>query len=338
MPSAPGEPDQHGHPDQRDPHDPRDRPTAALVASALVGPVLALAGLALTQSVRDELPATIAVHWGLDGEPDRYASVAGATLTAAALTALLPLLLVGLGAAAHRSARGPLAGVAGALAVFLFGLSFGGLTSQRPGVPPQAFPTPWLVPTLVGAVAVGLALWWWGRVVPPPLDAARAPVPADAPRLDVPDTTRLAWTGRAALPGRGVLLIVVVALLPLLVVALVGQPWVLLLLAALVALLVVTCSARVVVDADGLRITSLFVTWGRVPLRRVARADVGTVSPLREFGGWGWRIGRDGRRGFVTRGGEALVVERVGEPPVVVTVDDAAEAAAVLNTLATRVS
>ena len=233
---------------------------------------------------------------------------------------------------------------AGALLVLLglgllgFGLSFGGLTSQRPGVPPQAFPTPWVVPTLVGAVAVGLALWWWGRVVPPPIDAARLPVPDDAPRLDVPDSTRLAWTGHAALPGRGVVLVVVVALVPLLVIAVVGQPWVLLLLAALVVLLVITCSARVVVDADGLRITSLFVTWGRVPLRRVARADVTTVSPLREFGGWGWRMGRDGRRGFVTRGGEALVVERVGEPPVVVTVDDAAAAAAVLNTLAARVA
>ena len=324
-----------GHPHSADHTD--HRPTAALVASALVGPVLALVGVALTLSVRDELPASIAVHWGLDGHPDRYASVAVAAGTSAAMTALLPLLLVGLGAAVHRSGRGPLAGLAGALAVLLFGLGFGGLTSQRPGVPPQAFPTPWVVPTLVGAVAVGLALWWWGRLVPPPLDATRRPVPADAPRLDVPDTTRLAWTGRAALPARGVVLIVVVALLPLLLVAVVGQPWVLLLLAALVALLVVTCSARVVVDADGLRITSLFVTWGRVPLRRVARADVTTVSPLREFGGWGWRIGRDGRRGFVTRGGEALVVERVGEPPVVVTVDDAAEAAAVLNTLAARV-
>ena len=60
------------------------------------------------------------------------------------------------------------------------------------------------------------------------------------------------------------------------------------------------------------------------------------TSPLREFGGYGWRIGKDGSRGFVTRSGEALVVERVGEPPVVVTVDDAAEAAAVLNTLASR--
>ncbi len=316
---------------------PDRRPTAALVASALVGPVLAAGGLLLTAAVRDELPEQVAVHWGLDGQPDRYTSVAGATVTAAAMTALLPLLLVGLGAAMHRSARGPLAGIAGALAVLLAGLGFGGLVSQRPGEPPQAFPTPWVLPTLVAALGVGLALWWWGRVVPPPLEGTRHAVPSDAVRLDVPDTTRLAWTGRAALPSRAVVVIVVLAVLPLLVLALLGQPWVLLLAAALVGLLVVTCSARVVVDGEGLRITSLFVTWSRVPLERVARADATTVSPLREFGGWGWRLGRDGRRGFVTRSGEALLVERVGEPPVVVTVDDAADAAAVLNTLAARV-
>ncbi|WP_345509120.1 DUF1648 domain-containing protein [Terrabacter aeriphilus] len=311
------------------------RPTRALAASALVGPVLAVAGVALTASVRTRLPEQVAVHWGLDG-PDRFATVTGATVTAAAMTTLLPLVLVGLGAAVHPSGRGVLAGFAGAMAVFLAGLSFGGLTAQRPGQEPSAFPLAWAVPTLVVAALVGLALWRWGRLAPPSVDGPRPAVPAGAARLDVPPTTRLAWTGRAALPGRAVWLIAVVAVLPLLVVAELGQPWVLAIGAVVVLLLVVTCSARVVVDADGLRITSLVVTWGRVPLERVARADVGTVSPLGDFGGWGWRIGRDGRRGFVTRGGEALVVERIGEPPVVVTVDDADEAAAVLNTLAAR--
>jgi hypothetical protein len=161
-------------------------------------------------------------------------------------------------------------------------------------------------------------------------------VPAGAVRLDVPDTTRVAWTGHAALPDVGILLVVLLAVTPLLVVAVLGMPWLLLLAVGIVVLLVLTGSARVVVDAEGLRVTSLFLTWSRVPLDRVAEARTGTVSPLREFGGYGWRIGKDGTRGFVTRSGEALVVERIGEPPVVVTVDDAAEAAAVLNTLASR--
>jgi hypothetical protein len=312
------------------------RPTRALVASAVVGPAITAAGLLLTYAVRDRLPERLAVHWGPGGQPDRFASLTEAAATATDMTAQLPLIFVVLGAAWHPSARGPLAGFGGALAVFLGGLLFGSLTSQRPGEVAQAFPTTWLVPTLVLAAAVGIALWRWGRLRPPALDGTVRRVPADAVRLDVPDTTRVAWTGHAALPNVGVLLIVLVALTPLVVVAVLGMPWLLLLAVAIVALLVLTGSARVVIDTQGLRVTSLFLTWSRVPLERVALARTGTVSPLREFGGYGWRIGRDGSRGFVTRSGEALVVERVGEPPVLVTVDDAGEAAAVLNTLASR--
>ncbi|NUO90084.1 MAG: DUF1648 domain-containing protein [Dermatophilaceae bacterium] len=312
------------------------RPTHALVASALVGPLLTVAGLLLTYAVHDRLPASLALHWGPDGRPDRFASLTEAVVTASLMTALLPMLFVVIGAAWHPSARGPLAGFSGAVAVFLGGLLFGSLTSQRPGLVARVFPTVWLVPTLVLAVAVGVALWRWGHLPPPALDGAPRHLRTGALRLDVPDTTRLAWTGHAALPGVGILLVVLLAVTPLVVVAVLGVPWLLLLAVAIAALLVLTGSARVAVDADGLRVTSLFLTWSRVPLERVAEARTGTVSPLREFGGYGWRIGKDGSRGFVTRSGEALVVERVGEPPVVVTVDDAAEAAAVLNTLASR--
>ncbi|GAB3887896.1 hypothetical protein GCM10028802_40070 [Terrabacter terrigena] len=273
--------------------------------------MLAGAGLLLTYAVRDRVPERVAVHWAADGRPDRFSSLTEAVVTAAVMTAALPLLFVAIGAAWHRSARGPIAGVGGAVAAFLGGLLFGGLTSQRPGEVAHAFPTSWLVPTLVLAGVVGVALWRWGRLRPPALGGATRHVPADAVRLDVPDTTRVAWTGHAALPDVGILLIVLVAITPLVVVAVLGTPWLLLLAAAIVALLVLTGSARVVVDADGLRVTSLFVTWSRVPLERVAEARTGTVSPLREFGGYGWRIGRDGSRGFVTRSGEALVVERV---------------------------
>ncbi len=312
------------------------RPTHALVASALVGPLLTVAGLLLTYAVRDRLPERLAVHWGPDGRPDRFASLTEAAVTASLMTALLPLVFVVIGAAWHPSARGPLAGFGGAVAVFLGGLLFGSLTSQRPGEVAQAFPTGGLVPTLLLAAVVGVALWRWGRLRPPVLDGSRRPVPAGAVRLDVPDTTRLAWTGHAALPDVGIVLVVLLAVTPLVVVAVLGMPWLLLLAVGIVALLVLTGSARVVVDTDGLRVQSLFLTWSRVPLERVAEARTGRVSPLREFGGYGWRIGKDGSRGFVTRSGEALVVERIGEPPVVVTVDDAAEAAAVLNTLASR--
>ncbi len=69
---------------------------------------------------------------------------------------------------------------------------------------------------------------------------------------------------------------------------------------------------------------------------RIHQADVIAVRPLADFGGWGWRIGRDGRQAFITRGGEALRIERQGEPDLVLTLGDAAAAAAVVNTLKDR--
>ena len=60
------------------------------------------------------------------------------------------------------------------------------------------------------------------------------------------------------------------------------------------------------------------------------------VSPFAEFGGWGYRVGRGGRVGIVLRSGPALQVERTGGRSLVVTVDDAATGAALLNTLAAR--
>ncbi|MFL1430121.1 MULTISPECIES: hypothetical protein [unclassified Nocardiopsis] len=48
------------------------------------------------------------------------------------------------------------------------------------------------------------------------------------------------------------------------------------------------------------------------------------------------RLRRGGRVGLVLRRGEALMVERSGGRSFVVTVDDAATAAALLNTMAER--
>jgi hypothetical protein len=73
-----------------------------------------------------------------------------------------------------------------------------------------------------------------------------------------------------------------------------------------------------------------------VPLDEVVRAEVVEVSPVAEFGGWGYRVGRAGRVGIVLRSGQALQVERTGGRSLVVTVDDADTAAALLNTLAAR--
>jgi hypothetical protein len=70
----------------------------------------------------------------------------------------------------------------------------------------------------------------------------------------------------------------------------------------------------------------------------VRSAEVVSVSALRDFGGWGMVTAPDGRQGWITRSGEAIVVHRHTKPDFVVTVDGADEAASVLNTLVARFS
>jgi len=98
----------------------------------------------------------------------------------------------------------------------------------------------------------------------------------------------------------------------------------------------VVTAARVVADAEGLRVTSAGVLpWLRVPLDAVAYADRSELRAFREFGGVGLRF-RPGARAFVTRSGDALrIVQRDGAKTYV-SMDDAEGAAGVLNTLVRR--
>ncbi len=312
------------------------RPTIALTTGGLLGVVLAGVGALWLRAAADRLPERIAVHWGPDGQPDRYTDLTGATTTSALLTALTPLLLVAVAAVVDRSARSVLGGAAAGLAVFVATVSFGAVLAQRDTTGPVALPGAVIAIGAVAALAVGIGLGWLGRLPRPDLDGPAAPLPADAPRLDVPATTRLGWVGGASLPGAAVGALVVLGMLPLAWAAVAVSPWLWVVAGLVGALMVAVTSARVVVDHDGVRVSTLGLSWSRIPMERVASAEVGQVSALGDFGGWGWRIGRDGRRGFVTRSGEALVVHRRGEPDVVVTVDDARGAAAVVNTLAAR--
>ena len=71
----------------------------------------------------------------------------------------------------------------------------------------------------------------------------------------------------------------------------------------------------------------------RVPLEKITSADViAEVSPLADFGGWGWRTVGAGD-GVVLRTGEAIRIGRDRRSDLTITVDDAAGAVAVLNAL-----
>jgi hypothetical protein len=130
--------------------------------------------------------------------------------------------------------------------------------------------------------------------------------------------------------------VALVAVAVVLALVIVTQIWALLIVVVVLGILIVSMFRWVVrVDSTGLTIRSA-IGWPRVgvPLEEVVRADVIQVRPLRDYGGWGLRVGRGGRVGVILRSGEAIVVQRTGGRSVAVTVDEAATGAALLNALA----
>ena len=113
--------------------------------------------------------------------------------------------------------------------------------------------------------------------------------------------------------------------------------WLLLVPVGLIVLMGAMFSWVVRVDETGLRIRSAIgVPRTAIPLEEVAQARATTVRCFPEFGGWGWRTAMDGRTGILLRSGEALEVTRTDSSVFIVTVDDAATAASLLNSLADR--
>lgn len=108
--------------------------------------------------------------------------------------------------------------------------------------------------------------------------------------------------------------------------------WATLLLVVVVILLVVgTLRFGVRIDDSGIDVRAL-VGWPRVhiPSERITSARVVDVSPMAEFGGWGWRFGGNGT-GIVLRAGEGIRIGREGKSDLTVTVDDAETAVALLR-------
>jgi hypothetical protein len=310
--------------------------TGAVVTAG--GLLILAASAGVVWSWREQLPDPVASHWGLRGGPDGFSS----------LGEMLGVLL----------------GIGGALV-----LAFGGITwalgqssvSRRIGAAATVWVTLFLSIVVVGSLAVQrglsdardagpvdtvLLVAILGPILPTIITAILVPgdlrqpttevVAADAPRVRLVDGERAVWIGRA---GTQIAFFIAVPIVVLgVVVAVLTQAWPLLIVdAVLIAALVTLTTFVVQVDRMGLTVRSA-VGWPRyrIPLDEVVRADVTQVAPLKDFGGWGWRVGRDGRVGVVLRKGEALLVERTGGRSIVVTVDGAYTGAGLLNALADR--
>jgi hypothetical protein len=195
---------------------------------------------------------------------------------------------------------------------------------------------------LVLAIAAALLTW---RLLPREAPATTGVEAADP--LPIRSGEVAAWTGRAELPAWFVALIAAVAAVLIvfgisLLLTVGPHLWPILLSPALLLVVLVT-TAQFVVTA-GPRGFTVRSAIGRprlhVPAAGLAKAGVVSVDPIADFGGWGirWVIGpsRKGRWGVVTRRGPALEVFRRDGRSIVVTVDDAGTAAAVLETYVER--
>ncbi|MBD7920274.1 DUF1648 domain-containing protein [Cellulomonas sp. Sa3CUA2] len=311
----------------------------ATTVTTLVVPLLVIAAaVAVAVGWAPRLPDPLAVHWSGSGAPDGFGSLKDAI---AIPLLFAPVFALGMWALAFwggrdTSTRRMAAGFSTGLAVLMSIVVLGSLSvqldladaAQAPGI---GHVVGW---AFGGGILAGVLA---GLVVPrTPAAPTEAPVDPAAPRTTLRPDERAAWSRSVTSPvgawvgGSAVLVNVVLAIV-------VQAPGLLVLAAGLGLLLASMLVLRVSVDARGLVARSP-LGWPsvRVPLDEVVAARTTRIDPFGDFGGWGYRIGSGGRVGFVLRKGEGIEVERTGGRISVVTVDDAATGAALLNTLADR--
>ncbi len=315
------------------------RPTGAqrrrgVILAVLPAVVVAAAGTAMLSAVRSSLPDPLATHWGTDGV-DGFASFSATVWTSAALVVGVPVLLAVLGWRREADSGWFFTGLATGTAVFLGAVAYGASWSQRGLADAAAAPEPgpWIAVGAVAGIGLGVLAGRASRPPRAPLPTVPVPLPEGAPHRVLPPQARLAWFGRIA-PNPSMIVVVLASCALVGYLAAVVTPWLWALALFLAVVTAATLQATVVIDGRGVRVNSLgSITWSRVPLERVTSASTRQVSAMREFGGYGWRLGKKGSQGFITRSGEALVVHRAGEGDLLLTVEDPSDAATAVNTL-----
>jgi hypothetical protein len=196
-----------------------------------------------------------------------------------------------------------------------------------------------------GAVLAVAAAYLTWRLLPGEAPASTGVEAAD--RLPIRPGEVAGWTGKVDLPAWFVSLIAAVAaalsVVGVLLLLTVGWKVWPIFASPLALLLVLLVTGQFVVTAGprGFVVRSA-LGWPRlsIPAASLAKAGVVQIDPLSDFGGWGirWVVGpsRKGRWGIVTHRGPGLEVVRRDGRSIVVTVDDAGTAAAVLETYVTK--
>ena len=319
-----------------------------------VGVILPLTLIALASIVvlawLPEVPDPAAIHWGRDGADGfgpRWTplvlliGLGGGVIVLFACIALLSHRLPqrGSGAPTPKPQWSATARLLGAVSLGEAGmvamLAIATTAAQRglADAADAADITPWVPAFFVVMIGLAVAGWFLQpavRVSSDPSGTAATPLPlADHERAVWMKTVTIARIGQVVL---SIGAFVVVAMSVLLLARGIAAGWITAAVALLLIVLIGTgLSFRVRASAAGLRVRST-AGWPRleIPGASISSVRAIQVDPFAEFGGWGYRIGTDGRRGFVLRAGDALEVTRIDGRVFVITVDDAATAASVL--------
>lgn len=319
-----------------------------LVLVALVYPAIVVAAAVTVQLVLlPSMPDTVAVHWNAAGVADGFAPAWLTPVLTAVLGYGIPLLIAltslpGL----RRGDRGPtyrfMGAVGAAVSTLVAMLMTWTYAAQAGAGGHDAVVGIWpvLIVSFAVSALVGVIAWFIQ-----PANRRDPAEPAPARPLDLAAGEQAVWLRTASLRTAGAVTLTGMSIILVLVAIgcwFTGAPAELVWILAGVALLVsviaaMTVAFRVRVDAVGLHVVSVAgLPRFAVPIADVSSASAVEVNAMGEFGGWGLRKALDGRFGVILRSGPAIEVARTNGRRFVVTVDDAATGAALLETFARR--
>ncbi len=312
---------------------------ARLMAVAVVVPiVIALASSLVIISWIPSLPAEVAIHWnsgGVDGVGSPWQLVAILLGTIGLFSGVMAFSFSALPANGRPTLTQKGLAVTSLWLALLLGVGIAGSVAAQRGlsdVTQAPDPLPWLLLGMALGLLAAAAAWF----VLPRADRT-PPYALDVEPLELAPTERAFWTGTVT-ASRTLMLfllgVVVVLVVSAVVSALSGAVDVVVILLLVVLVLGLALTAfrwRVSVGSHGASAVSV-AGWPaiRIPLADISAARLIEVNPVGDFGGWGWRLA-GGRTGIVLQAGPALEVARRNGRALVVPIDDAETAAAVLQ-------
>ena len=308
---------------------------------AIVAPTLiVLAGTAVIIAWLPQLPNPIATHWSGGAGPDGFSSPMSAVWLTLGMGLGMTALFGGIVWVEARQrpdtwgwSQRLLGAMGPAMAVFLTVLFVGMVGTQR-GLADAADAgsiDAMLWAGLGSALVIGVIAWF----VQPKAEFAR-PTFLGVP-FELAPEERAVWIaetrmGTGALVSLGVLVFAFVAIGAVMLASGTEVWWLMLLVSLVIVFGIVTCTVyRVRIDSRGLLVRSL-VGWPKFHYTpdRITAVAVVDVAPMAEYGGWGLRF-IPGSTGVLMRGGEGILVTLTSGRTFVVTVDEAATGAGLLE-------